>query len=165
MAKRIAITFTETGTTAVAELLDREAPQTCAAIWGALAQPAVNEVVHAIYAGRELVFNLPPANQTFDPLAIPPENQIIAPAPGDLCFRYMRPHELHNPGPVGAHENGLWDFMIFYARNARLFSAQGWVASNLFGTVVENLEGLATMGVRVHREGLKEVRIERLAGT
>jgi hypothetical protein len=162
MAKRLAITFPETGTTAIAELMEHEAPKTCAALWKALEQPAMNKVVHAIYAGRELVFALPPANQTFDPLAIPPENQIIAPAPGDLCFRYMRPHELHNPGPEGAHENGLWDFMIFYGRNARLFSAQGWVASNLFGSIIENLHGLAVMGARVHREGMKEVRIERV---
>jgi hypothetical protein len=98
-------------------------------------------------------------------LTIPPEKQIIAPAPGDLCFRHMRPHELHNPGPIGAHGNGLWDVMIFYARNARLFSAQGWVASNLFGVVVENPEGFAFMGARVHHEGLKEVRIERLCDT
>jgi hypothetical protein len=115
-----------------------------------------------MYAGRELIFDLPREIQTFDPTALPRENQIVMPAPGDLCFGYFRPFEVHMQGPKKAPGDAFWDLMIFYGRNARLFGATGWVPSNLFATVVENLAGLAEMGARVYREGIKEVRIERL---
>jgi len=163
MPKRISLTFTENNTTAIAELLEAEAPKTCAAMWGALERPAVNKAIHAMYAGRELIFGLPKENQNFDAPNLPPENQIIIPVPGDICFAYFGPNELNNPGAGNKHEVGFFDFMVFYGRNARIFSSQGWLPSNLFARVVDNLAGFAAMCTRVHREGVKELRVERCA--
>jgi hypothetical protein len=163
MSKRLSITFTQTGTTVIADLLERQAPKTCAALWRAFERPAVNQAIHAMYAGRELIFGLPAQNQNPEAASLPPENQIIIPVPGDICFRFYAPNELNNPGAGNEHEVGFFDLMIFYGRNARLFSSQGWVPSNLFAQVTENLDGLAEMGRRIHREGVKELRIERVA--
>jgi hypothetical protein len=164
MPKSIAITFTETGTRVVAELQEGRAPVSCAAIWAALETPAVNTAIHAMYAGRELIVGLPEKNQNAQLAALPPENQIIVPVPGDICFGYFAPNELNSPGAGNLHEVGFFDFMIFYGRNARLFSSQGWLPSNLIAQVRGDLTELATMGSRIHREGIKKVRIERVTG-
>jgi hypothetical protein len=161
MARRIALTFTESRTTAFADLLDRQAPETSEAIWGALARPAVNRVIHAMYVGREVMLVLPPENQTFDPLALPPENQTILPLAGEICFGYYRPHELNAGGGETPQDESLFDVAIIYGRNARLFSTQGWLRFNVFATITENLAAFAAMCARVRTEGLKEVRIER----
>ena len=162
MPKSIAITFTQTGTRVVAELQEAQAPVSCAAIWASLETPAVNTAIHAMYAGRELIVGLPEKNQNKQLASLPAENQIIVPVPGDICFGYFAPNELNNPGAGNVHEVGFFDFMIFYGRNARLFSSQAWLPSNLIAQVRQGLPELATMGARVHREGIKEVRIERV---
>ncbi len=162
MPKAIAITFTQTDTRLVAELQESQAPVSCAAIWAALEKPAINTAIHAMYAGRELIIGLPEKNQNRQLASLPAENQIIVPVPGDICFGYFAPNELNNPGAGNEHEIGFFDFMIFYGRNARLFSSQGWLPSNLIAQVREGLPELAAMGTRIHREGIKEVRIERV---
>ncbi len=161
MTRRISITFPENNTEAIAELLEKEAPKTCEAIWGALEVPAVNRCIHAMYCGRELIFGLPAPNQHQDLMRVPQENEIIIPVPGDICFKYFAPYELNKSGAEAEHNDGFFDVMVFYGRNARLFSSQGWVPSNLFARVVENLEGIAEMGACVHKEGMREMRIAR----
>jgi hypothetical protein len=161
MSKRFSLTFTENGTRAVAELLEPQAPKTCAAIWDALHVPAEGKAIHAMYAGRELIFGLPEVNQTPAATNLPAENQIIVPIPGDVCFGYFAPNELNSPGAGNPHEVGFFDLMFFYGRNARLFSSQGWLPTNLFARIAENLDGFAEMCARVHREGVKTLRVER----
>lgn len=161
MARRIALTFSENATTAEAVLLDNQAPKTCEAIWQALERPAIGPSIHAMYCGRELIFGLPEGSQHALCTDLPPENQVLLPSAGDICFKYFRPNELNKPGAENPHEAGFFDLMVFYGRNARLFSSQGWVPSNLFALVDTNLDGFAEMCARVHREGIKELRIER----
>ena len=161
MSKLISLTFTENGATAIAELLEKSAPTTCAAIWECLAVPAVSMGIHSMYVGRGMAFNLPPTHQTFDPEEIPPENQIIFPVPGDICFTYFRPYELNTPGHDTGSDQGVFDLTIFYGRNARMFASKGWMPSNLFANIVADLEPFAAMCAKARNEGIKEIRIAR----
>ena len=162
MPRKISLTFTKCGTTAVAELLDTFAPKTCEAIWNSLARPATNEGVHAMYCGREVAFDLPKENKAFDPLALPPENQVIFPLPGDICFKYFRPLELNMPGMGNPQEDAVLDVIIIYGRNARLFSSQGWLPCNLFAQITENLDGFAKVCTSIRYEGIKQIRLARV---
>jgi hypothetical protein len=161
VARRIALTWTKCGTTATAELLDRHAPKTCEAIWQALAKPAVNLGIHAMYVGREIAFDLPAANKGGVDFVLPPENQIILPLPGDICFKYYRPYELNMPGMGNPQEDDVADLIIIYGRNARLFSSQGWIPCNLFAQIKENLDGFAKVSASIRYEGIKELRVSR----
>lgn len=160
--KHLRMTYVESGISAVAELQEKEAPRTTELIWRCFEKPAHATITHAIYCGREIVFPIPPSHQKFDPSELRKENQIILPTPGDLCFTYFAPFEVNSPGCNHSDDHGLFDFMIFYGRNARLFSSQGWLPVNLFGTIVENLEAFAGVCHDVRSQGVKEMRIERV---
>ena len=159
--KHILLTFTENNVTARAELLENSAPRTCTAIWNGLSTPAVNNGIHSMYVGRGVAFNLPPPNQSFRPEEIPPENQIIIPMPGDICFTYFRPYELNSPGHDSGSADAVFDITVFYGRNARLFASQGWLPCNLFAKIVGDIAPFAEMCTRLRNEGKKEIRITR----
>ena len=91
MAKRVAIEFVESGVTAIAEVQENDAPKTTTALWASLAQPIETTGIHAMWAGREIVLDVPETNQVFDPEAIPLENATVYPAAGDICWGYFPP--------------------------------------------------------------------------
>jgi hypothetical protein len=157
--KRIRITFVEEKVSAVAELLDGQAPETCRCIWELLAAPFENLAVHAMWTGRELSLGIPAdcfAND--EGLKVPPENQTVIPIPGDLIWNAYPPYQWQgNPKPV-------YDFGIFYGRDSRLLLPVGWRPSNRFGQITENLEEFAKMAARVQLEGRKKLRVERIGG-
>jgi len=162
VARKISLTYTKCGTTAVAELLDDDAPVTCEALWQALATPAVNWGVHAMYVGREVAFDLPHGSRLADPLSLPPENQTLFPLPGEICFKYFRARELAGPGIGNPHSDDVNDLIIIYGRNARLFSTQGWIPCNLIARITENLDAFAEVSARIRKEGIKELRVARV---
>ena len=59
MPKRIELTIVDDDITATAELLEEEAPLTCAAIWRALETPMVEKGIQAMWTGREIMVEMP----------------------------------------------------------------------------------------------------------
>ena len=56
MNRTVKLTFTEDGVSALAELLDDEAPKTAETIWSLL--PLRGKVIHDIWSGPQLVLHL-----------------------------------------------------------------------------------------------------------
>ena len=149
MTKKIKLTFTENGVSAVAEFLDKDAPKTCEAIWKALEKPLKNTVIHAMFAGREAMFELPPEAWVFDGASIPPENAIILPVPGGIAFGYEPPYM--RPGIP----EELYDIAIFYGSGCRLLTSSGWFPMTNFARITEGLEEFAEMCAKLRTEGQK----------
>jgi uncharacterized protein (DUF2249 family) len=145
-SRSISVQFTEGGERIAATLLDAQAPATCDAIWklAALAPPIA--VRHVIFTGRELGSHIP-----LDAVAsiaelkdLPPENQSVFPAPGDLMFQYCPPYQFAgDPNPV-------YDLSICYGPDTRLFMPWGWSPANRFASVRYADRGvLAAIGARL----------------
>ena len=153
--RTISITFEESGVGATAVLLEDTAPKTCEAIWQMLAEPLVQEGIHAGWAGREVSIDVPPANRVFDPTQLPKENLTMYPIPGDLCFGYFPPGY-----GIGLEE--YWDLALIYGRETRFDFSFGPVPLTLFATINEGLEGIATECERIRIEGVKTIRVARV---
>ena len=90
MAKRFQVDVLESGIKAVAELLEEDAPRTCAALWEVLKKGYTTNVVHARWSGPEVVAYVPPeARGNVNPCAIGIENATNCPARGDVCWMYF----------------------------------------------------------------------------
>src|SRR5262245_35838882 len=74
----ITLTFPDTGESALADLLDAEAPGTCELVWKRL--PVEQRAVHGMYSGAE-VFAL-----IENPEPAPAENLVQLPLPGELLY-------------------------------------------------------------------------------
>lgn len=154
--KRLKLEFVDEKVSAIVQLLDDKAPETCRLIWDILESPLDGMVVHAMFTGRELSFTPPNDRVPERALQLPPENQIVLPIPGDLVWNGYRPYEWQGlPYPV-------YDLGIFYGRDSRLLLPVGWRPSAHIGVVVENLANFASVSARCQTEGKKELRIERL---
>ena len=152
MVKRIKLTMTETGTTVIAELLEEFAPVTCRILWDALAAPAMNRVIHAQWAGPEVVLELPESHRTFDPTTMPLENGTATPLPGDIGWHYNYRYERHFT------PEDYWNVAIFYGRDCYIHGAR----ITHWASIVENLAEFAAQCRRVRTEGLKEMTISRI---
>ena len=75
--RRVRVTFTHNGVSAEIHLLEAEAPQTSAAIWGCL--PIRTTILHAMMTGRDALIEIPPESRRFDPRTLPLENGTITP--------------------------------------------------------------------------------------
>jgi len=116
MRMQVKISFVEEGVSCLANFWPDKAPKTCQMLWDALAEgPFEGMCIHAMFTGRELSF--PVEHTRLDPdisLNLPPENQIVFPIPGDLVWNAYQPYQWQGvPNPV-------YDFGIFYGRDARL---------------------------------------------
>jgi hypothetical protein len=156
MTKQLLLEFSD-GPRAIATLNEEYAPVTCQTLWDALAIPATMDAMHAIYAGPEIMVGLPEANRTFDPEAVPAENQQVIPAPGDLQWYYQRPMQM------GGLPFELWEIGVFYAKGARTFGPLGWTPVNIFASITEGLEEFAKACESTRFEGMKTLTISRLA--
>jgi hypothetical protein len=132
----------------VAELLEGQAPKTCAAVLAAL--PQRNEVRHATYSGSEVVFILE------RDLGVGKENATSKVIPGDLAYTRFEGGELW--GYPDTFSALCW----FYDRDAVPSMPDGPVPVNIFGRFVENFDAFAAVCRRMRREGVKrvEVRVE-----
>ena len=154
--KQIKLSFVEENISALAVLLEDQAPETCRCIWELLKDPLEQNAIHAMWTGRELSYPVPAKMFPNDEgLRIPPENQTVIPIPGDLIWNAYASYQWQgNPNPV-------YDFGIFYGRDSRLLLPVGWRPSNRFGRITENLDSFAAMCARCQREGEKRIRLER----
>jgi hypothetical protein len=153
--RRIFLEF-EGGPRAEATLHTKEAPATAEAIWNALENPVSESVMHAMYAGPEIMFGLPPEAQNFDPRALPAENQQVVPAAGDLIFFYQ-PAEL-----MGGLGFELWEVGIFYGKGGRIFGPLGWTPCTNFASITSGLNEFAAACQETRTIGLKTLTIGRI---
>ena len=81
--------FVDAEIRAIISLYEEHAPVTVETLWTALASPVRISTIHAMFAGPEIMMGLPPEAQTFDPLAIPNENQTCFPEAGECLWFYQ----------------------------------------------------------------------------
>lgn len=152
---KLYIKFVEADVTGIITLYRETAPETCAAIWGALETPMTVPASHAIFSGPEIMMGLPKEKQTFDPLAIPEENRTIIPEAGELLWFYQ-PKNYFKIDP-----DEFWEIGMFYAHGGRTFGPTGWIPCNYFGKVTENLEAIAEQCALIRKEGIKTIEFGR----
>ena len=78
--RRIRLTFTETGESVTADLLDEDAPTTAQHVWDRL--PIETQMVHGQFSGAEVFVLLD------NPVQLPRENLVQLPLPGELLYFY-----------------------------------------------------------------------------
>lgn len=164
MTRYLSITLAKRGVGCVAELLDKDAPRTCEAVWRAL--PQAGDVNHAKYARNEVYTMVP----RFLDEAIGLENPTVTPIPGDVVFfdfpGGMLDRAFKEDSGV-ALLPGVIDLAIFYGRNNLLLNGDvGWVPGNVYGTIVEGLDRMAEACHDVWRSGSVGERLvyERSSG-
>ena len=149
MSKLIRITLERRGVSCVAELLEKDAPRTSAAVWAAL--PLGGDAQHAKYARNEVYTIVPRFAQ------VGAENTTVTPIPGDVClFDFhggMLDSAFKADQGIDAESGGI-DLAIFYGRNNLLINGDvGWVPGNVFATIVDGLSGMAEACHDVWRSG------------
>jgi hypothetical protein len=157
MNRRISIEVMGTNVKAIAELEDEDAPQTCDAMWGALAVPLVAKAIHAMYAGKEVFIpDFPAVNKTFDAAALPRENATAYPSAGDIGWLYCPPH--NERGKKGE----VWDLAFAYGREVTFDSSLGIRPITVWAHIVDGLEGFAEQCARIRSDdGPKVFKVQR----
>jgi len=145
---RLSITFVDEGVTAIAELFEKEAPKSVAAMLSAL--PQVGDAHHATYSGSECAFIL---NRD---LGIGMENATSKVLPGDLAYTRFE------GGVMFGFPNSFSELAWFYDRDAVPSMPEGPVPVNIIGTFTEGFEEFRAMCRRMRREGVKRVEIKAL---
>jgi hypothetical protein len=150
--RHIRFTFPASGESAVAELLDDEAPGICARVWERL--PLEGRAVHAMYSGAEVFLMLE------DPQRAPEENGVHLPLPGEVLF-------FHDPGTgsVGARKP-VAEICIVYGRGVALrqhegIPTQGSLFARIPGDWKYDWADFAKACRRTRWEGPQMLRIER----
>lgn len=155
MAKKIRLQNIDSGVTAVATLLEVQAPRTCEALWSALAKPLEAKMLHGIWTGRTLEIGVPARNQTFDPASIPRENATLNPIPGELLWKYFL------PGEIRGLESPAWCLMIIYGPEALMRTPAGPAAANVWAHITENLSGFCEDCARLWFGKAEHIHISR----
>jgi hypothetical protein len=147
MAKTIILRFVEDGVSAIADLMEERAPESCRVIWEHL--PLEGRTVHGMYSGPEVFIradHLP---------AVPPENLIHRALPGDVGLWYQEAGRYHSsPGAVV-------EVVFIYNRGAAIMGPDGqptWV--NLFAQIRADAAFIEA-AKKVRLEGPRTLRIER----
>ncbi|HEV7648806.1 MAG TPA: DUF3830 family protein [Actinophytocola sp.] len=151
MSRLMTITLERRGASCVAQLLEKDAPRTCDAVWNAL--PQGGPVHHAKYARNEVYTMV----ERFAAEPIGLENPTVTPIPGDVVFFDFNGGMLDR---AFKEEKGLEtlpgviDLAIFYGRNNILLNGDvGWVPGNVYATIVEGLPAMAEACEDVWRSG------------
>jgi hypothetical protein len=145
------ITLAKRGVSCLAELLEKEAPHTCDAVWSAL--PLAGDAQHAKYARNEVYTMVP----RFTEHEVGMENPTVTPIPGDVVLFSFPGGMLdeafkRDQGVAGLP--GVIDLAIFYGRNNLLINGDvGWVPGNVYATITEGLPEMAQACHDVWRSG------------
>lgn len=149
MSKFLRISLERRGVSCTAELLEKEAPRSCAAVWDAL--PLGGEAQHAKYARNEVYTMVPRFAQ------VGRENPTVTPIPGDVVLFDFGGGMLDTAFKADQGidpEAGAIDLAIFYGRNNLLINGDvGWVPGNVYATIVEGLDVMAEACHDVWRSG------------
>ncbi len=109
--RQIRLTFAGTGESVVAELLDDEAPGTCALVWDRL--PMEYDLIHGRYSGMELFVLLN------EPQPAPAENRTQLPLPGEILYWYAQDTSVTGDGKPVA------EICLIYGRGVTLRGPEG----------------------------------------
>ena len=155
MARQLYVQFTESGTRSLITLYDEAAPKTSDTLWSALERPVRSRAMHAMFAGPEIMFDIPKEGRNFDPRSIPAEHQTCFPAPGDCLWFYQ------SANLMKGLEFEMWEVGMFYAEGGRIFGPLGWTPVNIFGTITDNLDGFAAACRDMRLTGAKTLELGR----
>jgi hypothetical protein len=145
MTRRVTITFVDEQVSAVAELLEDEAPKSCAAVVAAL--PFEGMAHHATFSGSEVMFYFE------QDLGIGRENATTRVIPGDLAYARIEGGEWRSiPQTIS-------ELCWFYDRDAVPAMPDGLIPVNLIGRFVEGFEEFAAVCRRMRREGEKRIKV------
>ena len=145
MPKRLRLVLPDV--TAIAELLESEAPKTSQTIWEAL--PLEGVLNHGIWSGPETYLMIDPS------IRVAPENQTVQTQAGEIGYYTV------DGGRIADWPDDMSELAFFYGRGARPRMPTGPVAVNLFAHVIENLEGFARACDEIRRSGVTTLRVER----
>lgn len=126
-ARQICLELPGSGCWFEIELLEREAPRTCQAIWEAL--PIEAEAFQARRSGKELFMLTDPIPYT------EAENATSQCSPGDVFYVYLPVDWEDRHDAYAVHPSGLYDIAFIYGADALLRGPEGPVAGNLFGRI------------------------------
>jgi hypothetical protein len=148
--RHIRLTFVTTGESAIAELLDDEAPKVCQTVWESL--PQESGTLHGQFSGAE-VFIL------IDPLKTPAENRTQIPLPGEILYFFDPGGGVQSPNPTG-------EICLVYGRGVILKEWEGVPThASLFARIPGDWKydwaDFADACRRARREGPQRLRIER----
>lgn len=157
MKKQLYIKFVQAKTTSIMELYEEQAPKTVFSLWNALNKPIQVSSMHAMFAGPEIMIDIPHEARNFDPASIPNENQTCFPKAGDCLWYYQKANSMK-----GLNFE-MWEVGMFYGDNGRTFGPLGWTPVNIFGSICENLAGFAQECAMMRTNGSKLIEIGRYA--
>lgn len=147
MAK-LSFTFVDEGITAIAELFEKDAPKSVAAVLSAV--PQLGDAHHATYSGSECAFILD------RDLGIGMENATSKVLPGDLAYTRFE------GGVMFGFPDSFSELAWFYDRDAVPSMPEGPVPVNIIGTFTEGFEEFRAVCRRMRREGVKKVEIKAI---
>ncbi|MCX6465988.1 MAG: DUF3830 family protein [Pseudonocardiales bacterium] len=152
MSKLLRISLERRGVSCTAELLEKDAPRTSAAVWEALAAgPLAGAAQHAKYARNEVYTMVPRF------ASVGRENPTVTPIPGDVCLFDFAGGMLDTAFKADQGidaEAGAIDLAIFYGRNNLLINGDiGWVPGNVFASITDGLAAMAEACHDVWRSG------------
>lgn len=153
LSKFIRISLAKRAVSCVAELLEKEAPRTAAAVWDAIGDGELGgDAQHAKYARNEVYTMVPRFGAE-----IGYENTTVTPIPGDVVYFSFSGGMLDQTFKADQnidHLPGVIDLAIFYGRNNLLLNGDvGWVPGNVYASIVEGLDVMAEACHDVWRSG------------
>lgn len=149
MPRTIILRILPADVTAVAELEEQMAPETCDLIWEKL--PVKGQIGHGRYSGPEFFI------QPGDWGNVQPENQIHLPHPGDVGYFHIK------PGLFAVSPEGECEVVVIYDHDAEFRGPEGqpvWVnrfarikseGSEAFFEVAKTLRTSAPMSLQIER--------------
>lgn len=141
---------------AVLTVLHEEyAPVSSRLIWDALAQPVTMLATHAMFAGPEIMLNLPEHVRTFEASEMPAENQQVIPSAGDVIWYWQAPNLM-----AGLNEE-VWEIGLFYGSGGRVFGPLGWTPCNIIASATEGLEEFAEACSGIRLTGARNLTLSR----
>jgi len=151
--RKLRLTFTSTGESALAEMLDDEAPDVCRHVWELL--PVETKVIHGMYSGAEVFALLE------NPKPVAPENLCQLPLPGELLYFY------DGSSNVANSKKPVAEIVLVYGRGVVLRGPEGVPTHcSLFARIAGDWKydwvDFAKACRRARWEGPHVLRIERV---
>jgi len=150
--RKIKLSFPATGESAIAEMLDDEAPQVCEYVWSLL--PIEHRLYHGMYSGAEVFALLDKATKLAD------ENICQLPLPGEILWFY------DGTTSVANSKKPVSEIVVTYGRGVTLRAPEGVPTyCSLFARIPGDWKydwtDFAAACKRVRTEGRAVMKLER----